>query len=403
MKKRIALFTSQFPGKVSTFFSRDLYILLHYGYEVDVFTVYPVQHQYWKFVPRQLRVKIEKKISIKYINPIHCSWKNINSEILKDIKVILKQSISYGPIQFAKSVVVIQQALIWGSRFDGKYDYMLSYWGNYAATYAFIANKLLKNEIPFSFFLHAGTDLYRDQIFLEQKILQAKKIFTVCEYNREFLQKLYPQSFKSFEANLELYHLGLDFDDIKYEINGRETYTLLTIGSFSKRKGFSLAIKTLTLLTSEFPSLKLIMIGDGPEKSKLKKMARTHGVEKHVEFTGWITFEEVKKYLARCTILIHPSCTLGDAVPTVIKEAMAAGLPVIGSNIAGIPELLDNGNAGVLFPPRDHIELAASIRRLLLEPDIRKFYAMKGRSFAMEKFDMWKNGSQLSAQLKMNL
>ena len=107
------------------------------------------------------------------------------------------------------------------------------------------------------------------------------------------------------------------------------------------------------------------------EMARLKKLAKQLGVEERIEFTGWLPFDEVKKYLEKNTIMIYPSCDLGDAVPTVIKEAMAAGLPVIGANIVGIPEILDYGNAGVLFPPKDIVALADSIRSLLLDRDLR--------------------------------
>ena len=402
MNIKLALFTSQFPSKVSTFFARDLYSLISNGFEVDVFPVYPVSNQYWENVPECLREKIIEKSCIKFITPLHFSWKNLNSEVSQSIRTILKQSISIGPSQFLKSLSVIQQAILWANSLDGKYDYMLSYWGNYAGTYAFIANKLIKNKIPFSFFLHAGTDLYRDRIFLEQKISHAKKVFTVCEFNRDYLQKTYPKTFESFEKKIVIHHLGIDTNDITYNILERESNTLLSIGTFYPPKGFSSVIQAISLLGPEC-NIKLILIGDGPERRNLMRLVRVLGIEDRVEFTGWLPFDEVKKYLAKCTILVHPSCDLGDAVPTVIKEAMASGLPVIGANIAGIPELLDHGAAGILFPPKDYIALAEAIRKLLNEDELRMSLAKRGRSFAEQKFDMWRNGHLLSLQLSTDL
>ena len=72
--------------------------------------------------------------------------------------------------------------------------------------------------------------------------------------------------------------------------------------------------------------------------------------------------------MRRATLLVHPSIGLGDAVPTVIKEAMALGTPVVASAVAGIPELLDEGRCGVLTPPRDPVALSEAMERLLDAP-----------------------------------
>jgi glycosyltransferase involved in cell wall biosynthesis len=111
---------------------------------------------------------------------------------------------------------------------------------------------------------------------------------------------------------------------------------------------------------------------------------------------GWLPFENVKKEMEKATLLIHPSIGLGDAVPTVIKEALALGLPVVASNTAGIPELLDNGRIGVLVPTKDSYSLAGSIISLLEDEQKRKSFGIRGRKFAEQKFDMWSNGKELS-------
>jgi glycosyltransferase involved in cell wall biosynthesis len=99
------------------------------------------------------------------------------------------------------------------------------------------------------------------------------------------------------------------------------------------------------------------------------------------------------------TILVHPSADIGDAVPTVIKEAAALGLPVIGTSVAGIPELLDQGKCGVLVPPRDVKALSDAMERLLKDEALRHRYAADARAYAEEKFDLWVNGRSLAQQL----
>ena len=80
---------------------------------------------------------------------------------------------------------------------------------------------------------------------------------------------------------------------------------------------------------------------------------------------GWLRPADVKAEMEGATVFVHPSNGLGDAVPTVIKEAMALGVPVVASNTAGIPELLDGGKCGILVPPRNVIALADAVQKLV--------------------------------------
>lgn len=401
--KKIALFTNKFPAPVSTFFARDLTALLQRGFAVDVFTTYPIEDKYWNNVPVELRGQIQDKVDIIFVNPLNFTLRNIEPEVRSQIKSILRQSLKFGVPQLLKSLSVTQQALRWSTRFDGRYDYLLSYWGNYAGTYAFLANQLSKHKPPYSFFLHAGVDLYRDQIFLEQKILAAAKVFLVCRFNYEFLRNLYPQSFKTFKDKLVVYRQGIDIANFAVNIDHREPMEVLVIGSLTPPKGFAYAIKALALLVDEFPAIRLVVVGDGPERGRLESLARSLGIEKRVRFTGWLAFDEVKRYLRQSTVLVHPSSDLGDAVPTVLKEAMASGLPTIGADIVGIPEILDQGNVGLLFPPRDHVQLANQMRKLLADKEFREQLAVKARRYAEGKFDLGKNQEFFTQHIEADL
>jgi colanic acid/amylovoran biosynthesis glycosyltransferase len=103
--------------------------------------------------------------------------------------------------------------------------------------------------------------------------------------------------------------------------------------------------------------------------------------------------------MGRATLLVHPSSGLGDAVPTVIKEALALGLPVVASNVAGIPELLDHGLHGILVPPQDGKSLGEAVITLLADDNKRRELGVHGRKFAEQKFNMWSNGKMLAEKL----
>jgi glycosyltransferase involved in cell wall biosynthesis len=118
-----------------------------------------------------------------------------------------------------------------------------------------------------------------------------------------------------------------------------------------------------------------------------------------VEFRGWLGADAVLDAMREATVLVHAP-TAPDAMPTVLKEAMAVGTPVIGSHLAGIPEILDDGRAGILVPPGDAVALATAIERLLADPERRRELAEAGRRRVEQLFDARRNGRLLAARLR---
>jgi glycosyltransferase involved in cell wall biosynthesis len=87
-------------------------------------------------------------------------------------------------------------------------------------------------------------------------------------------------------------------------------------------------------------------------------------------------------------------------MPTVIKEAMAVGTPVIASDLAGIPEMLDGGRCGTLVPPGDVMALTAAIETVLADPARRRAHAVAARGHMEDRFDLWRNGRLLAERLR---
>jgi glycosyltransferase involved in cell wall biosynthesis len=144
--------------------------------------------------------------------------------------------------------------------------------------------------------------------------------------------------------------------------------------------------------------IQVELIGEGALELVLKRLAQKLGIGDKTLFRGWLPFDEVRTAMGETTILVLPS--LGDAVPTVIKEAMALGTPVISTRVGGIPELLDNGRCGILVSPKDVSALATAIKLLLQDERARKHYAREARRRAEQMFDLWRNGKQLANLLK---
>jgi glycosyltransferase involved in cell wall biosynthesis len=248
-------------------------------------------------------------------------------------------------------------------------------------------------------FLHAGTDLYRDQVYLEQKLMAADNIIVVCDFNRRYIQSKYPDTYARVAKKILVHHLGLDLAECAFDPGPRNAGRLVCVGRLDRRKGFDEAIRALARLRDRGNEVTLELVGDGQERRRLSSLALKLGVAANVQFAGWQTAEGTSMAIRRACMLVHPSNGLGDAVPTVIKESMALGTPVVATDVAGIPELLDSGRCGFLVQPRDPVALAEAIEGLLRSPTRSSAMSQAARKFAEKMFDINRNGRLLAGRL----
>ena len=131
---------------------------------------------------------------------------------------------------FGKSLYVALKALVWAQQSGKNYDHILAYWGNYAATSAYIFRRLINKNIPFSIFLHAGIDLYENPVYLRQKLLAADKIITCSEFNRQFIQQHFSQIYSLIENKIYVHYHGVDLSEFRFQPDGRPAGKNFSIG-----------------------------------------------------------------------------------------------------------------------------------------------------------------------------
>ncbi|MBM4020036.1 MAG: glycosyltransferase family 4 protein, partial [Planctomycetes bacterium] len=152
---------------------------------------------------------------------------------------------------------------------------------------------------------------------------------------------------------------------------------LLFVGNLLKRKGIDVLLEAL----QQAPDVPLLVMGDGPERPRLE--AAAHG--RQVEFRGAVRPDAVRDLMRREGRMLVLPAVAGEGFPNVLMEAMAAGVPVIASDVAGVRDLLEDGRAGVIVPPGDAAALAAAIRRLWNDEAARRRLAAAGRD-AVRKY-----------------
>jgi glycosyltransferase involved in cell wall biosynthesis len=402
---KLAVFANQFPSPFSTYFARDMRGLIEAGIDVEMFPIYPLEPDLWKDVPDILNEKILPRskvhhISFKQCVPMTHLWFHKNAaRLIADSTLIGASAIRYGMGPSVKSIYAALKAGVWAQQYSNTYDHVLAYWGNYVGTSAYIYHRLCASKKPFSLFLHASIDLYKDPIYLRQKLLYADRIITCSDFNREYILQHFPDVAHEIRDKIFVHYHGVNFGELTFQSASRSPGKIIAVGRFVKTKGFDYILRAAQLLKNRGVNIQVELVGDGEETASLKALTDDLNLSDRVTFAGWLAADEVPAAIRQAMILVHPSPEIGDGVPNVIKEAMSVGTPVIGSAVAGIPELLDNGKYGIVVPPKNPTALADAIQTMLADDLLRENYARAARKYSEQKFDLWQNGRRLSEVL----
>lgn len=243
------------------------------------------------------------------------------------------------------------------------------------------------SAIPFSFTIHGPGIFFEPTIWrIDEKIARARFVVCISEFCRAqamiFCDPVH-------WSKLHIVHCGVDpdrygpVDDMQAK---RHDPRLVFVGRLAGVKGLTVLFSALEQLLPEFPQISVTLIGDGPERAEMEREAKARGLDNVVAFAGYKSQDEVAATLRECDLLVLPS--FAEGLPVVLMEAMASAIPVVTTRIAGIPELVDDGVAGVLVPPGDEMALARAMARLLHDPALRSRMGRAGQKKVETDFNV---------------
>lgn len=197
----------------------------------------------------------------------------------------------------------------------------------------------------------------------------------VSEPARELVSKYFEGDYNIIPNGIELEEYGPHVEKFEWANDG--TPRILFVGRFEEsRKGFKYLLRAFPLVKQQFPNAKLIVVGGGrPEKFEglIERLGITD-----IEFKGFVSSEDKARYYASCDVMAVPS-TGGESFGYTVVEPMAAGKPVVATDIAGYRSVMTNGENGVLVEPRDPMALALGLVRVLSDHDLQARIGQKGR------------------------
>ena len=236
----------------------------------------------------------------------------------------------------------------------------------------------------YSMTVHGPTVFFRPENWLlDEKARRALFVSCISHYCRSQVM-IHTQEDKW--ARLHVVHCGVDPESFTPSPVRPGGANLLFVGRLTSVKGIPILLQAIARLRARFPDVRLDIIGDGPERSKLEAQARMLGVADRAMFHGYRSQAQLREQLARTDAFVMSS--FAEGVPVVLMEAMAAGVPVVATRIGGIPELVEHGECGLLVPPGDPAALADALAVLLESDELRARFAAAGRAKVEREFNL---------------
>jgi glycosyltransferase involved in cell wall biosynthesis len=281
-----------------------------------------------------------------------------------------------------KALAIAERAKSWGA------DHVHAEFAGHPATVAWLMHRMGGPAYSVSCRAH---DIFRSQAMLDLKLGEASGVRTVSEYGRAFLHERVPAL---AGREIQVIHSSVDLAPIApvEEVPSTTPFRILFVGALEPKKGVEHLLDALALAGPQLGDWTCQVVGHGPSRSDLEAQTARLGLAERISFAGALDFAAVSEAYARASLCVAPS-VIGpggrqEGIPNVMIEALAFQRPAISSGISGIPELIRDGDTGLLVPPADPAALAQAILRVHADPQAALEMARRGRAHVAAHFDL---------------
>lgn len=399
---KVAYIMSRFPKLTETFILYEMLAIRQQGIQVEV---YPLLREREEI----MHPEAGEFVTIAHFQPF------ISLPIVRaNLHFLLKKPFTYlktlwdvlhanwGSFNFFTGVIgIFPKTVLFAYQLRAhNVQHVHAHFASHPAAAGFIIHRLV--GIPYSFTAH-GSDLHRDRHMLHEKVAEAAFVAAISEYNKELIIS---ECGEEYREKVNVVHCGVDTDVFRarshntpYE-KGENPFMILCVGTLHEVKGQVYLIDACHQLRKRGFNFECHFVGDGPDRPALTDLAQRAGLADRFRFHGRLTQDEIARLLLDADVLCTPSVPTRDGrregIPVVLMEAMGSGVPVIASNLSGIPELVDHQLTGLLVKPRDSTSLANALERYIQDPELRRRLGCAGRDKVVEEFDLHKNAARLA-------
>ena len=384
---KIGYLTGQYPRATDTFIQREVFALRKFGFDVQTFSVRQPSPE--QLVGPEQQSEFEQT---SYLLP-----PRFLKLFIAHIVLLFTQFFQY--IKTLRLTFATSQPGLKGLIFQFIYfleagglarelkrrniDHLHNHIADSSCTVAMLAAEL--SGVSFSFTIHGPYIFFEPYRWcLGEKIKQALFVACISNFCRSQCMLFSPTDCWS---KLHIVHCGVEPELFSTRTHEGIGTRLLYVGRLAAAKGLPVLFESLSALKQRVNfDVVLTVIGDGPDRVQLESQVSQLNLEQSVRFIGYQNQTEVRRYLQETDIFVLPS--FAEGVPVSLMEALASGIPVISTQIAGIAELVENGKNGYLVTPGDSSQLAEKIEKLCKQPDLRQSFGETGQRVVAQEFNV---------------
>lgn len=399
MAGKIAYIMSRFPHLPETFILREMQQVKLQGLDIAIYPIVfqeqPIRHEdvdAWLPELRRLPFFSREVILANFRQFGHDPWRFVTlwgrvvSQNVRSPNFLMRALALFPKAVYAAELMQAEGI-----------QHVHAHYASHPALAAWIIHQL--TGIHYSVTVHAH-DIFVRTAMLDTKLRDADFVAAISTYNRDHLAKSLGLWAKE---KTRVIHCGVEPD--KYEsarmIGDGDRLQLINVGSLEPYKGQAFLIEACALLEQQGLSFRCRIVGEGEERDRLQALINKRGLAEYVQLLGARTQAEVAALLSTAHCYVQPSIITPagkmEGIPVALMEALACRLPVIASDLSGVPELIQHGVTGYLVPPADPASIARMCQRIYQHPLEAAAMARAGCQLVKRDFNLATNVGQLVA------
>ena len=387
---RLAQVVSRFPMVTETFVLYELEALEKLGVTVELYSLLRER-------PKVVHPEAEKWIRRAHYLPwlslsiLRAHWHFICHDpgcYLKTLATVLRGT--WGCVRcFGGGLAFFPKVVRFAFEMEKQgIQHVHGHFAYHAAVAGVIVHRL--TGIPFSFTAR-GSDVQADGHMLKEKVEAADFVISVSKYNKEIILR---KCGHAVAAKIHVIHGGVDVERLSPRPEGepKKRLRILSVARFEEVKGHPYLVEACRILKERGVPFECSLIGDGPLLPQIVKQIKESDLCNEVLLLGALPYDEVVEQFSRADVVVLATAPTAsgkrEGSPTVLMEAMACGLAVVSCCAGGIPDLVSDGQTGILVAPRDAVALADALQRLGGDPALRQRLGRAGREKCMREFNL---------------
>jgi len=386
----IAYIAQKFPDLTITFIYREIQALRARGIKTATFSIWKPHRKelaqeavglmdstFYVFPlnwPDFLRAHLYYLLTrpLKYVRNLFFLWTHRNGTVKDRLRALY---------HFAEAVYLAKEME------KQKVRHIHAGFASNPATLALIISRL--TGISFSFAAHAR-GIFAESFLMREKLATAKFVIASTRYNKDYLTAQFPDV---VDDKIKIIYHGVslqDFEPGEDKKNGRPM--ILSVAQFREKKGLPFLVKACHILKNKGQEFDCCIVGDGDQRAYLETLIEKYNLQDRVRLEGIVFQDRLKSYYQQADIFALPSVVASDGdrdgIPVALIEAMAMGCPIVSTLVSGIPELVHQGQTGLLVPPADVKALAEALSTLLRDQNLRRQMSQASRERIVKQFDI---------------